>query len=175
LIKLAFAEIQRYSIRFVNVRFWKKTSLYALKTLVFVKKPSLYALKTLNFKLTLPSLGVGDLWHFGADQYLWLKDPDPNPDPTPFFSDFKDAKNVFFAYFFTTYPQAHYLQSQNLFFCEYWNFILQALFQSVLHVHLCEKREGSGSIPLTNGSGYGRPKIIRIPNTELQKTKVNYF
>jgi hypothetical protein len=31
---------------------------------------------------------------------------------------------------------------------------LQALFQSAQHLH--EKREGSG--PLTDGSGYGRPK-----------------
>jgi hypothetical protein len=31
-------------------------------------------------------------------------DPDPNPDTTPFFNDFKDAKNVFFAYFFYNLP-----------------------------------------------------------------------
>jgi hypothetical protein len=36
--------------------------------------------------------------------------PDPTPDPTPFFSDFKDAKkNSIF--FLITYPQALYLQS----------------------------------------------------------------
>jgi hypothetical protein len=40
-------------------------------------------------------------------------------------------------------------------------FILQALFQSAQHLY--EKREGSGSIPLTNGSG--RLKNMRIPNT----------
>ncbi len=39
-------------------------------------------------------------------------DPLPTPDPTPFFSDFKDAKINFFSYLFLiTYPQAHYLQS----------------------------------------------------------------
>ncbi len=46
------------AIRFENVRFWEKPSLYALKALDLKKKPALYALKTLNFKLTLPSLGV---------------------------------------------------------------------------------------------------------------------
>jgi hypothetical protein len=36
-----------------------------------------------------------------ADRYIWLMDPDPTPDPTPFFNDFKDAKNknsYFFSY-----------------------------------------------------------------------------
>jgi hypothetical protein len=53
-----------------------------------------------------------------VDPYLLLMDSDPNPDPTPFFSDFKDAKKNFSSYFFLrTYPQAHYLQSKkfNLF------------------------------------------------------------
>jgi hypothetical protein len=51
------------------------------------------------------------------------------------------------------------------------NFILQALFQSAHHLY--EKREGFGSIPLTNGSGSGRPKnmLIRIPNTALSLQK----
>ncbi len=38
--------------------------------------------------------------------------------------------------------------------------ILQALFQSDQHIY--EKREGSGSTPLTNGSGSERPKNLRI-------------
>jgi hypothetical protein len=40
------------------------------------------------------------------------------------------------------------------------NFILQAFFQSAQHLY--EKREGSGSSPLTNGSRSWRPKNIRI-------------
>ncbi len=62
----------------------------------------------------------------------------------------------FFHIFFISYQQAPY-------------FYLQALFQSAQHLY--EKRErsgtGSGSIPLTKGSGSGRPKNmqIRIPNT----------
>ncbi len=50
------------------------------------------------------------------------------------------------------------------------------LFQSAQHIY--KKREGSGSIPLTNGSGSGRPKNMRIrfrfriwiPNTALYIT-----
>ncbi len=45
------------------------------------------------------------------------------------------------------------------------NFILQALIQSTEHIY--EIRKGSGSVPLTNGSGSGgRINIrIRFPNT----------
>jgi hypothetical protein len=39
------------------------------------------------------------------------------------------------------------------------NFISQALFQFAQHLY--EKREGSGAVPLTNGSGPGRPKNSR--------------
>jgi hypothetical protein len=42
---------------------------------------------------------VEDPWHFvpDADPYLWLTDP----DPTPFFSDFKEAKKKFFLHIFS--------------------------------------------------------------------------
>ncbi len=45
-------------------------------------------------------INVGDPWHYGANPdpricTSWLMDPDPTPDPTPFFSDFKDAKKKF--------------------------------------------------------------------------------
>ncbi len=35
-----------------------------------------------------------------ADPYLWLTDPNRTPDPTLFFSDFKDAKKLFFSSYF---------------------------------------------------------------------------
>ncbi len=38
---------------------------------------------------------VGDPWHFGVD---------PDPDPTPFFSDFKDAKKKNFKFFSYNLP-----------------------------------------------------------------------
>jgi hypothetical protein len=48
-------------------------------------------------------------------------DPDPTPDQTPFFTDFKDAKKMFFfSYFFLiTCPLAHHFQSKIL------NFLLK--------------------------------------------------
>ncbi len=56
-----------------------------------------------------------------ADPYL---DPDPIPDPdlapdlTPFFSDFKDAKKIFFChiFFLVTYLHAHIFSLKNLIF-----------------------------------------------------------
>jgi hypothetical protein len=54
---------------------------------------------------------VTSVWgpgHFGADPDLSLM------DPIPFFSDFKDAKKLFFNIFYSfnlPYPQAHYFQS----------------------------------------------------------------
>jgi hypothetical protein len=40
-----------------------------------------------------------------------------DPDPTPFFSDFKDAKKLsYFIFFLITYQQAHYSQSKKLIF-----------------------------------------------------------
>ncbi len=49
--------------------------------------------------------GVGDPGQFGADSDPRLRsDPDPTPDPTPFFSDFKDAKKLFFKFFSYNLP-----------------------------------------------------------------------
>ncbi len=46
-------------------------------------------------------LGIRDILVSGSpDPYLWLMDPDPTPDPTPFFSDFKDAKKKYFFHIF---------------------------------------------------------------------------
>jgi hypothetical protein len=49
--------------------------------------------------------GVGDPGHFGADPDPRLRtDPDPTPDLTPFVSDFKDAKKLFFQIFSYNLP-----------------------------------------------------------------------
>ncbi len=85
---------------------------------------------------------------------LWLMEPDP--DPTPFFSNFKGAKKLFFCVFFSYFYIIFSLR--NLIFCCNYVFAQQ----------LYEKRERSrfgtrsGSIPLTNGSGSRRPKNMRI-------------
>ncbi len=56
--------------------------------------------------LFCPVLGIRDVWiRIPADPYLGLTDPDLTPDPTPFFSDFKDAKKMcFFIFFSYTLP-----------------------------------------------------------------------
>jgi hypothetical protein len=98
-------------------------------------------------------------------------DPDPTPDPSTFFIDFKDAKNIFI-FFYNLSTGTSSSDQKILFFSKFLckNFILQALFQSSQHIY--EKREGSGSgsLPMTNGSGSRRSKNmqilrIRIPNT----------
>jgi hypothetical protein len=92
---------------------------------------------------------VGIHAHFGADP-----DPDPTPDPTPFFSDFKDAKKTFSFIFFLNLPAG---SLQNLIFL--LKFCVKILFcqhyvnQSAQHLY--EKRQGSESARLTNGSGSG--------------------
>jgi hypothetical protein len=84
-----------------------------------------------------------------ADPYLWVMDPDPNPtpDPTPLFSDFKDAKKIFFSYNLPAGTLSSVLKIQFLL-----KFVSEFYFASIL-----EKREesGSGSIRLTNGYGSG--------------------
>jgi hypothetical protein len=99
------------------------------------------------------------------------------PDPTPFFGDFKDA---FFSYFFSYSLPAGTLSS----FLKY-NFLLKCCITILFCKpyfslrHHYEKREESGSesIRLTNGSGSGRPKNmrilrIRIPNTGSHSNEI---
>ncbi len=56
---------------------------------------------------------TGSFMVLGNSNYkVWYRGSvPPAPDPTPFFSDFKDAKKKFSYFFLITYPQAHYLQS----------------------------------------------------------------
>jgi hypothetical protein len=55
------------------------------------------------FSLPTTVLGIRDI--LVRIRTSWLMDPDPTPDPTSFFSDFKDAKKIFFSFFFLiTYP-----------------------------------------------------------------------
>jgi hypothetical protein len=46
-------------------------------------------------------------------------DPDPSPDPTPFVSDLKDAKRIFFHIFFLyrNLPAGTFISLKNLIFC----------------------------------------------------------
>ncbi len=56
-------------------------------------------------------------------------DPDPTQDPTPFFSDFKDAKKKNSYFFLKTYPQAHYLQHKK------FNFLLKFCVEILICKH----------------------------------------
>ncbi len=78
---------------------------------------------------------VGDPWHFGADSdpFLLLMDPDlaPDPNPTFFFSDFNDAKKIFFIFSYTgTYPQANYVVLKK-FLLKFW---VKIYFASIISV-----------------------------------------
>ncbi len=48
-----------------------------------------------SFMSPLLFISVGDPWNFDADPYLWLLDP----DPTPFYSDFREARKIFYIFF----------------------------------------------------------------------------
>ncbi len=61
------------------------------------------------------------------DPYLWLM------DPTPFFSDFKDAKNYFFHIFSYNLPASTLSSVLNVFIiCQ--NFVLNFYFASIISV-----------------------------------------
>ncbi len=111
-----------------------------------------------------------------VDPCLWLMDSGPDPDPGISSLTFKmPAKNKFFNTIFSAYyfllhlhhfskikSQKESLNSRNQGFSYFF----------------CMMIEGSGSIPLTSGSGSGRPKNtwirwIRIRNTD-KKTPL-YF
>ncbi len=55
--------------------------------------------------------------------------------------------------------------------------MLQALAQSAQHIYEKKEGSGSGSVPLTNGSGSGRPQNmrIRIPNTSKNSLNEDFL
>jgi hypothetical protein len=57
----------------------------------------------------------------------WVRILLRNPDPSPVSIVFKNAKKIFFSYFFLkTCPQAHHLQSKKFNFCQ--NYCIKMLF-----------------------------------------------
>jgi hypothetical protein len=97
-------------------------------------------------------------------------DPDhaPTPDPTPFFSDFKDAKKLFFSILFSDSLPADTLSSVLKI-----NFLLKFCVKILFCKHYFNPlnifmRKGKDPdpdfIPLTNGSG--RPKNMLVPFPE---------
>jgi hypothetical protein len=107
-------------------------------------------------------------------------DPDTDPDPAFFVIDLQDAnkKQLLFKHFYAYYCLKVHLhkfpkiksqkESQNQAFSYYFCMIAEG--------------SGSGSIPLTNGSGSGRPQNmwirwirIRIRNTGLDNFSIEIF
>jgi hypothetical protein len=97
--------------------------------------------------------------------------PDPTLDPTTFSLILRMQK--IFPYFSLITLAHRKIKFFAKILCQ--NFILQALFQSAQNIYA--KREGSGSVPLTNGSGSRRLKImkfrIRIPNSAEEERSLH--
>jgi hypothetical protein len=86
---------------------------------------------------------VGDPWHFGAD---------PNPDPDPPIRTSDQLIRIRLQLRIRPTP----------FFIDFKDAKRDAIFQSAQHLY--EKREGSGSILLTNGFVSGGPKTLSRKN-----------
>ncbi len=91
-------------------------------------------------------------WIRGSEP-LGLFDPDPTPDPTPFFSDMKEAKNIFIQFFSHNLPT---VLKFIIFLKLLFYFASITVFQSPQRLY--EKREGSESISLTTKFWSGRLK-----------------
>ncbi len=102
-----------------------------------------------------------------SDPCFWLMDP----DPAIFVIDLQDdSKNYFLTQFFCLL----------LFECTFTSFFKdkcqkesQNRRNQSFSYYFCMMIEGSGSIPLTSGSGSTRPKNMWIRNTALQYFDLN--
>jgi hypothetical protein len=100
----------------------------------------------------------------------------PALNPTPLFRDFKDAKKLIFSsyFFLITYPQARTLSSVLKIKVFAKNFVLKPLYFPY-YFRKGKKVFGSGSLPLTDGSGFWRPKNMRILRIRFPNTVINIF
>jgi hypothetical protein len=98
-------------------------------------------------------------WCGSADPYPWLMDLDQTQGPTPFFSDFKDAKknSSFFSYNLPAGTLSSVAKTR--FFCEFGLKFYFANIISVRSTPLWEREVRSRSVLLTNGSGSESPTI----------------
>ncbi len=102
-----------------------------------------------------------------ADSCLWQKDP----DPAIFVIDLQDAnKNLILKKFFCLL----------LFECTLTSFFIKSQkevtkqWESRFSYYFCLMIEGSGSIPLTTGSGSRRPKNIWIRRIRIRNTGMTF-
>jgi hypothetical protein len=111
-------------------------------------------------------------------------DPDPTPDPIPFFSDFKDVKEIKISSFvliqYLTHRHIIYGTVLKINFFAKKIFGVKNLFRKQSAQRIMRKREGSGADsepdpepdldPVTNGSGSGRSKNMRTdPDPDPQQ------
>ncbi len=160
LIKYQVSQVSNFYSKIYLIGWIKKIanmSCYSIKLLTFpfCFLPNIYIITCVPSFLSHclnQCWGSVTFWYGSgsADHYLWLM------DLTHFFSDFKDAKKKYFLNIFFYNLPIGTLSSVLKISIFFKNFILQALFQFAQH--LFEKREGSRSVPLTNGSDSGRPK-----------------
>jgi hypothetical protein len=96
-------------------------------------------------------------------------DPDPTLDPTPFFIDFKDAKEKkIFIFFSHNLQQAHHLQSKKfnflLKFCV--KFLFCRHYFSPLNTLMRKRKDPDPGGPKTCGSG---SPILHFPKELFEK------
>ncbi len=147
-----------------------------LETIFFVNWILIYK------KILWVRSSVGDPWHFGADPdprdpYFWLMDADPTPDPTPFFSDFKNAKKnfIFFSY---NLPEGTFSLKNLIFLLHFCVKILLCKHYFSLHNTFMRKGKDPDPYlwlldpdprsPKTCGSGSGSPTLARIMTHEAK-------
>jgi hypothetical protein len=78
-----------------------------------------------------------------------------------------EVKKTFFAYYFLEVHLHHFSKIKS-------NKKSQNSRNQGFSYYFCLMKEGSGSVPLTNGAGSGRPKIIRIPD-RIHNTSVKFY
>jgi hypothetical protein len=113
---------------------------------------------------------VPDPWHFGTDPYPWIRTSDLRIQILHFSSViFKTpTKNIF--YFIFIYILL-FEGTFTLFFEDKGHKKSRNSRNQGFSYYFCLMMEVSGAIPLTNGSGSGRPKIFRIRYSACQTSQ----
>ncbi len=123
--------------------------------------------ETRNIYCSLHCSGSIKVWYGSgsSDPYLWLMDPDL----------------ALFFFFFSNLQDGNQISFLRVLLIAFWRYIIHHLSQVKSHKEIINSRNqgfsyyfcsmiggsesGSGTVPLTNESGSGRPKNFRIRNT----------
>ncbi len=106
--------------------------------------------------LPVVSISAGGPWHFGADPYLWLTDPDPT---------LRMQNKLLFFYL----PAGTLSTVFNLLLID--KFCVKILFCNIILIRSTPLWE-KGRVPVTNGSGSGRPKNMWIRTPTLVSSQI---